>query len=142
MLLGTWLSAVGCAGPQVYVPLQQPSQLSAVARWQAVQDLAEREKWNVVQSDPVGRTLIAYHNSDGATGMRDRISVAVLADRTVVEMRTEIQDGERWEGSVNRCSKYSFFREKLLASQIEENRWTAASPMVSQKSTCSIPRAK
>ena len=44
MLLGTWLGAVGCAGPQVYVPLEQPSQLSAVVRWQAVQDLAEREQ--------------------------------------------------------------------------------------------------
>jgi hypothetical protein len=142
VLLGTFLGAAGCAGPQVYVPLEQPSQLSAVARWQALQDLAGREQWKVVQVDQQARTMIAYHNPSGVPGVRDRIGIVVLADRTVVETRTEIEDQGLWQASAGHCSKYSFIREKMLATQIEGNRWTAANPTVSLKSTCSIGRAK
>jgi hypothetical protein len=126
-LVAAWLSASGCAGQRAYVPFERETKLSTVARWQALEDVAKREKWNVVRSDAQAYTIVAYSNPSGASGVRDRIKVELLSDRTVVETRSEIEDQGRWEADASRCASYASVREKLLAAQIESRGEPAGS---------------
>jgi len=71
--------------PQVYVPFEQRTRVSAATRWQALEGLAQREQWNVVLASPAGYTMVAYGNPAGTSGVRDRIKVELFSDRTVVE---------------------------------------------------------
>jgi len=134
-LVTTWLSAAGCAWTQAYVPFERATKESAAARWQALESVAKREQWNVVRSDPQAYTIVAYGNPSGASGVRDRIKVELLSDRTVVETQSEIEDQGRWEADASRCASYESVREKLLAAQIEASQSAAASPTVPRKST-------
>ena len=133
VLLTAWLSAAGCAGPQVYVPFEQRTTVSAATRWQALEGVAKREQWNVVLTDPADHTMVAYSNSAGASGVRDRIKVELFSDRTVVETGSEIEDHGRWQAVPGRCAGYTFSREKALAAQIESSQHTPASPAVPRK---------
>jgi len=110
---------IGCAGPRAYVPFEQHTKLSTEARWQAVQTLAERERWKVAESNQTSHMILGYRYSE-TSGMRDRIKIALFPDRTVVETVSEIEDQGRWESSMDRCEKYGFSREKALAAQIEQ----------------------
>lgn len=114
----------GCAGPQAYVPFQQPSTLTIEARWTALQNLAEDEQWTMAESDRATYQMVAYRTSE-TPGIRDRIKVTLLPDRTVVETSSEIEDNGRWESSADRCAKYNFVREKVLMARIE---YAAARP--------------
>jgi hypothetical protein len=127
------LGAAACAGPQAYVPFEQKTMVSAQSRWQALESVAQREQWNVVQADPKGFTLVAYSNPAGMAGIRDRIKVGVFSDRTVVETRTEVEDQGLWQNSATRCAHYSFSRERALAAQIESSQSTGVSPALPQK---------
>jgi len=91
-LVTAWLSAAGCAGTQAYVPFERETKVSAAARWQALESVAKHEQWKVVRSDPQAYTIVAYTNPSGASGVRDRIKVELLSDRTVVETQSEIED--------------------------------------------------
>jgi hypothetical protein len=124
VLITTWLSAAGCAGPQVYVPFEQRTKESAATRWQALENLAKHDQWNVVLANR-GYDMIAYRNSAGTPGVRDRIKIELFPDRTVVETQTEIEDQGFWRASEGRCEHYTFSREKLLAAQIESNQQAA-----------------
>jgi hypothetical protein len=134
-LATVWLGAAGCAGPQAYVPFEQQSEISAEARWQALETVAKREQWNVVVADPKDHTIVAYSSTANTAGVRDRIRVALFADRTVVETRTEVEDQGLWQNSANRCHGYTFSREKLLAAQVEGSQGNATSPPVPRKSS-------
>ena len=132
-LVTAWLGAAGCAGPQAYVPFERETKLSVATRWQALEGVAKREKWNVVQSDSQAYTMVAYSNPSGASGVRDRVKVELRSDRTVVETQSEIEDQGRWEADANRCATYESVREKLLATQIEsrgEPQGAAPAPSV------------
>jgi hypothetical protein len=133
VFVAVWLSAAGCAGPQVYVPFEQRTTVSAEARWQALQSVALREQWNVVLASPAGYTMVAYANSAGTSGVRDRIKVELFADRTVVDTGTEIEDGNHWQVVPGRCEYYTFSREKALATQIEASPSATATPAVPGK---------
>ena len=134
VFVAVWLSAVGCAGPQVYVPFEQRTTASAETRWQALQSMALREQWNVVLASPAGYTMVAYANPAGTSGVRDRIKVELFADRTVVDTGTEIEeDGGHWQLVPGRCEYYTFSREKALAAQIEASPSATATPAVPGK---------
>lgn len=135
VLVTAWLSAAGCAGPQVYVPFEQRSMVSAATRWQALEGVAKREQWNVVLASPAGYTMVAYSNPAGTAGIRDRIKVELFPHRTVVETGSEIEDQGHWQVVPGRCAGYTFSREKALATQIDNSQATPASPTVSRKST-------
>ena len=128
ILVTAWLSAAGCAGPQVYVPFEQKTGVSAAARWQALESLAQHEQWNVVLANPQAYTIVAYSNPAGTLGVRDRIKVELFPDRTVVETQTEIEEQGGWQSGPGRCAGYTFSREKLLAAQIDSSNHGAASP--------------
>lgn len=128
VFVAVWLSAAGCAGPQVYVPFEQRTTVAAATRWQALQSVAMREQWNVVLASPAGYTIVAYTNPAGTSGVRDRIKVELFADRTVVETGSEIEDNGHWQVVPGRCEYYTFSREKALAAQIEASPSTPASP--------------
>ena len=128
VFVAVWLSAAGCAGPQVYVPFEQKTTVSAASRWQALQSVALREQWNVVLASPAGYTIVAYTNPSGASGVRDRIKVELFKDRTVVDTGTEIEDQGLWQVVPGRCENYTFSREKALATQIEASSSPPASP--------------
>lgn len=117
-MLSSVLLAGGCASSQAYVPFQQPSTLSIETRWQALQSLAEKEGWKVVESDGATHQMLAYRTLD-VPGVRDRIKIALLPNQTVVETGSEIEDSGRWEASTDRCAKYNFVREKVLVARIE-----------------------
>ena len=134
-LVTAWLSAVGCAGPRAYVPFERETNVSAAARWQALESVAKREQWNVVQADPQTYTIVAYSNPSGASGVRDRIKVQLLSDRTIVETESEIEDQGRWAADASRCASYDSVREKLLAAQVESSKIVAASPETPREST-------
>jgi hypothetical protein len=139
-LVTAWLSAAGCAGTQAYVPFERETKVSAAARWQALESVAKREQWNVVRSDPQAYTIVAYSNPSGASGVRDRIKVELLSDRTVVETQSEIADQGRWEADASRCASYESVRERLLAAQLDgsssqSSQSTAASPPILRRST-------
>jgi hypothetical protein len=140
VFVAVWLSAVGCAGPQVYVPFEQRTMVSAEARWQALQSMAMREQWNVVLASPAGYTMVAYANPAGTSGVRDRIKVELFADRTVVDTGTEIEDGSHWQLVPGRCEYYTFSREKALAAQIEASPSPPTSPAVLRKGTALAAR--
>lgn len=112
------VSLGACAGSQAYVPFQQPSTLTIEARWRALQNLAEDEQWTMAESDHATYQMLAYRASD-TPGVRDRIKIALLPDRTVVETGSEIEDNGRWEASTDRCAKYNFVREKVLVARLE-----------------------
>ena len=135
VLATAWLGAAGCAGPQVYVPFEQKTTVSAAARWQALAGVAKREQWKVVQADPMGHTFVAYSDAAGMAGIRDLIKVDLLVDRTVIETRTEVEDQGLWQNSADRCAHYTFSREKLLAAQIESSPSAAAIPVASRMSS-------
>jgi hypothetical protein len=137
VLVTAWLCAVGCAGPQVYVPFERITQESAATRWQSLESLAKRDQWNVVLADLKSYTMVAYVNPAGTSGIRDRIRVDLFSDRTVVETQTEIEDQGLWQASAGRCESYAFSREKSLAEQIQN---TPASPTVPRKSTALAAR--
>jgi hypothetical protein len=139
-LVTAWLSAAGCAGTQAYVPFERETKVSAAARWQALESVAKHEQWKVVRSDPQAYTIVAYTNPSGASGVRDRIKVELLSDRTVVETQSEIEDQGRWEANASRCASYESVREKLLAAQIDgsssqSSQSAAASTAVPRKLT-------
>ena len=135
ILVTAWLSAAGCAGPQVYVPFEQKTALSAAARWRTLDSVAKREHWNVVLADPERLTVVAYNNPTGASGLRDRIKVELFSDRTVVETRSEIEDQGRWQAGAGRCAGYTFAREKLLAARVNDSESAAPSPALPRKAT-------
>jgi hypothetical protein len=135
VLFTAWLGAAGCAGPQVYVPLEQRTTVSAANRWQALEGVAKREQWDVVLSDSSDYTMVAYSNPAGASGVRDRIKVELFSDRTVVETGSEIEDSGRWQAGPGRCAGYTFSREKALAAQIENSQHTPVSPAVPRQGT-------
>jgi hypothetical protein len=139
-LVTAWLSAAGCAGPQVYVPFEQRTAVSAATRWQALESLAKREQWNVVLASPADYTIVAYTNPAGASGVRDRIKVELFSDRTVVDTGSEIEDGGHWQAVPGRCSNYTFSREKALAAQVESSPPTPASPAVLRRGTALAAR--
>ena len=130
VLVAVWLSAAGCAGPQVYVPFEQRTTVAAATRWQALQSVAMREQWNVVLASPAGYTIVAYTNPAGTSGVRDRIKVELFSDRTVVDTGTEIEDQGHWQVVPGRCENYTFSREKALAAQLEASSSTPARPAV------------
>ena len=127
VLVTAWLNAAGCAGPQAYLPFERKTKVAAATRWQALESVARREQWNVVAADPQDYTILAYSNPSGTLGVRDRIKVELLADRTVVETQSEIEDQGRWQASASRCAGYASTREKLLAAQIESRGEPAGS---------------
>jgi hypothetical protein len=129
-----WLSAAGCAGPQVYVPFEQKTNESAATRWQALESLARRDQWKVVLADPGDYTMVAYSSPAGTSGVRDRIKVDLFPGSTVVETQTEVEDRGVWQASEGRCEHYTFSREKLLAAQIEGKRSATASLAAPRKS--------
>jgi hypothetical protein len=135
VLATAWLSAAGCAGPQAYVPFEQETKVSAASRWQALQGVAKREQWKVALADSQGYTIVAYSSPAGTLGVRDRIKVELLADRTVVETRTEVEDQGLWQASPGRCDHYAFAREKLLAARIDGSDSALASPGAPRKGT-------
>ncbi|HJX65053.1 MAG TPA: hypothetical protein VJ860_14010 [Polyangia bacterium] len=135
VLVTAWLSAAGCAGPQVYVPFEQRTRVSAATRWQALESVAKREQWNVVLASPAGYTMVAYSNPAGTAGVRDRIKVELFSHRTVVETGSEIEDQGHWQVVPGRCENYTFSREKALAAQIDNSQATPASPAVPRKGT-------
>jgi hypothetical protein len=135
-----WLSTAGCAGPQVYVPFEQRTRVSAATRWQALEGLAQREQWNVVLASPAGYTMVAYGNPAGTSGVRDRIKVELFSDRTVVETGSEIEDQGHWQVAPGRCEYYTFSREKALAVQIDKSQTTPASPVVPRRGTALAAR--
>jgi hypothetical protein len=111
--------AVGCAAPQAYVPFQQPSALSIESRWLALENLAKNEKWKIVESD-IGTSQITAYRYYETPGVRDRIKIVLLPDRTVVETGSEIEESDgRWSSSSIRCPKYDFVREKVMVAHIE-----------------------
>lgn len=117
----------GCAGPQAYVPYQQQSTLSTEARWEALLSLAKSEQWKIVESD-VGTSQITAYRYYDTPGVRDRIKIVLLPDRTVVETGSEIEDNGHWTSSKDRCPKYNFVREKVMVAHIEHaaSSWTPA----------------
>jgi hypothetical protein len=120
------LALGGCAGSQAYVPFQQPSTLTIEARWRALQNLAEDEQWRMAESDQATYQMVAYRTSE-TPGVRDRIKITLLPDRTLVETGSEIEDNGRWEASSDRCPKYNFVREKVLVARIEHAAARSAS---------------
>jgi hypothetical protein len=140
VFVAVWLSAAGCAGPQVYVPFEQRTTVSAAARWQALQSAAKREQWNVVLASPAGYTMVAYSNPAGTSGVRDRIKVELFSDRTVVETGSEIEDNGHWRVVPGRCEYYTFSREKSLAAQIDNSQTPPASPVDPRKGTALATR--
>ncbi len=63
--------------------------------------------------------MTAYRYYD-IKGVRDRIKIVLLADRTVVETGSEIEgDDGRWTSCTDRCAKYNFVREKVVVAHIE-----------------------
>ncbi len=116
----------GCAAPQAYVPFQQQSTLSVEARWEAMLSLAKTEQWKIIESDVGTAQIVAYRYYD-MPGIRDRIKIALLPDRTVVETGSEIEEENgRWASSSDRCAKYDFVREKVVVARIEH---AAAGPL-------------
>jgi len=140
VFVAVWLSAAGCAGPQVYVPFEQRTAVSAATRWQTLEGVAKREQWNVVLTDASDHTIVAYSNSAGASGVRDRIKVELFSNRTVVETGSEIEDHGRWQAVPGRCAGYTFSREKALATQIEDGQQTPTSLAVPRKSAALAAR--
>jgi hypothetical protein len=119
LVLLSSLVAVGCAGPQSYVPFQQQSTLTIEARWHALENLAKTEQWKIIESDVGTSQIVAYRYYD-TPGVRDRIKIALLPDRTVVETGSEIEEENgRWTSSSDRCAKYNFVREKVMVAHIE-----------------------
>jgi hypothetical protein len=111
----------GCAAPQAYVPFQQQSTLSTEARWQALLGLAKTEQWKIIESD-VGTSQITAYRYYDIEGVRDRIKITLLPDRTVVETGSEIEgENGRWTSSADRCAKYNFVREKVMVAHIEHS---------------------
>lgn len=126
--LGTlWFLAIaatstgGCAtgGVREYQPLTQVSAASVALRWQALQALAEKEKWMVVSSDREDGTLEALLPSTDSEGIRNRIKITLLRTQTVLEVRSEIQLSGSWHTTPFCCPSYSYFRERLLASRLD-----------------------
>ena len=140
VLVTAWLSAAGCAGPQAYLPFERKTKVAAATRWQALESVAKREQWNVVAADPQDYTILAYSNPSGTLGVRDRIKVELLADRTVVETGSEIEDNGHWRVVPGRCEYYTFSREKSLAAQIDNSQTPPASPVDPRKGTALATR--
>jgi hypothetical protein len=111
-------TAGGCAGVQPQ-PFAWPTHTPSDTRWHALEMLAKRQGWTVELSDLKTRTLVAYTATAGVKGIRDRIDVRLLADSTLVATSSEVEDGEAWLGSSERCSGYTFSREKEVAVSIE-----------------------
>lgn len=121
------LGFTGCAGQQAYVPFQQQSALAIDARWQALLSLAKTEQWKIIASDVGTYQIDAFRDAD-TPGVRDRIKIVLLADRTVVETGSEIEEENgRWTSSSDRCAKYNFVREKVMVARIEHAA-SSASP--------------
>jgi len=80
--------------------------------------------------DAQDHSVTAYVSDSGLQGIRDRITVRVLGDRTVVAAQSEIQDGQGWQSTTRHCSSYSYAREKALAIRIDlvQERGPIASP--------------
>ena len=116
LILG--FAAVSCAGVQPQ-PLAWPTQTPSEMRWHALEMLAKRQGWTVELADLKTRTLVAYTATAGVKGIRDRIDVRLLAGSTLVATSSEVEDGEEWLGSSERCSGYTFSREREVAISIE-----------------------
>ena len=111
----------GCAtgGVLEYQPLEQTSTASVAARWQALQALVEKEDWLVVSGDRKQGTLEALVPTTDPEGMRDRIKIALLPEKTVVEVRSEIQSDGFWYMTPFRCPSYHYFREAHLVARLD-----------------------
>jgi hypothetical protein len=111
----------GCAtgGVLEYQPLEQTSTASVAARWHALQALVGKEDWMVVSGDRKKGTLEALVPTADAEGIRDRIKVTLLAEKTVVEVRSEIQSAGVWHMTPFRCPSYHYFREANLVARLD-----------------------
>jgi hypothetical protein len=90
--------------------------------------MAKNENWKIVESDIGTSQLVAYRYYD-TPGVRDRIKIVLLPDRTVVETGSEIEESDgRWTSSDVRCPKYNFVREKVVVAHIEYAASGSAAP--------------
>jgi hypothetical protein len=84
-----------------------------------LQALVEKEDWMVVSGDRNNGILEALVPTADAEGIRDRIKVTLLAEKTVVEVRSEIQSAGVWHMTPFRCPSYHYFREANLVARLD-----------------------
>ncbi len=114
--LGALLWVAGCATAG-YQPLAHTTASPTSDRWQALQELARAEGWQILNADQSAGSLEAVQTD--SADLRDHITVKVLPDRTVVAIHTEIRSGQEWLTTDARCSEYKYSRERSMAARLD-----------------------
>jgi hypothetical protein len=114
-----WIAAAGCSVTAAYKPLVAASAVPAADRWQALQALAQKERWLIERADARAGEVVAWRSDPADEAIRDRIRVRVTPRESIVELQTAIRDGGAWLTMDGACGSYDHARETLLARSLE-----------------------
>ena len=112
------MGACASTGDRRYEPFRAASVIDADARWRAARALVAHDGWQPEWTDAKARTVAAVRPwEQGLT--RERVTITVRDDATVVDLRIELREGSVWVGSDTVCGTYDSARERDLAHRID-----------------------